>query len=334
MIVSDTAPAEALGEALAELGDVPVRLVAGGHPVELLEGADLLCLSGGVALDQPFVEEARRRGIRLTNDSQVFLEAYPAPVAGVTDSTGKTTTVTLVGRMAASAAGAGRSAWVGGNIGRPLLNDLGKIQPQDLVVMELSSFQLELMTVSPQVAAVLNLTPNHLDRHGTMETYSAAKARVLEFQTPDGVAVLGRDDPGAWALRERVRGRRLAFGERLGEGDDGATLRGDSVMLRLGGQEQLVLPVGEVALPGRHNLLNVLGAVAIAAGMGIPVEAMANGIRGFAGVPHRLELVREVDGVAWYNDSIATSPERAVAAMRSFDRPLIVLGGSRDKNLP
>lgn len=335
VVVSDIQPAEALVEARHELSGLPVEYVFGGHPPALLERADLLCLSGGVPADLPLALQAREQGIALSNDSQIFLEACPSPVIGITGSAGKTTTTALVGRMAAAQfEGTERRVWVGGNIGRPLLADLSAIGSEDLVVMELSSFQLELMTTSPQVAAILNLTPNHLDRHRTMEAYIACKARILAYQTEEDVAVLGREDADAWALREMVIGKVISFSQSEPDEGDGAYIAQGAIRLRIGADDLTVCPVGAVELRGEHNLLNVIAACALAAAAGLSPDAMSEGLRGFRGVEHRLEFVRRVRGADWYNDSIATAPERAIAAMRSFDEPLVILAGGRDKDLP
>ncbi len=332
--VSDLRSAHALAGARQELADLPIEYVLGGHPESLLEAADLLCLSGGVPADLPLAQQARRRGIPLANDSQLFLEACPAPVIGVTGSAGKTTTATLAARMAEEGLrGSGRRVWLGGNIGNPLITEVEAIRPEDLVVLELSSFQLELMTRSPQVALVLNITPNHLDRHRTMEAYAAAKARILDFQGGEDLAVLGRDDPGAWGLRDRVQGRLWAFG-RGPATEDGVFLESGRFVLRQEGRQQDLFPAERVRLLGEHNLLNVAAACAAGAAVGVPAEAMEAAVTGFRGVEHRLEFVRRLRGVDWYNDSIATSPERAMAAVRAFDRPLVLLAGGRDKDLP
>jgi len=332
--VSDQKPAASLASAIDELEGLPVEFVLGGHPPTLLEGADLLCLSGGVPADLPLAQQARAAGIGLTNDAQVFLEVCPGATIGITGSAGKTTTTALVGRMAEQHAsrGAGR-AWVGGNIGRPLLADLPKIRPEDWVVLELSSFQLELMTAGVHVAAMLNLTPNHLDRHHSMQAYTEAKARILDCQTAADKAVLGREDAGAWGLRHRVRGEVLAFG-RQDHGLEGTFVAGDQVVMRRQGAVVPLLPLSDIRLRGEHNLLNVLAASTIALAAGLPVEALKEGVQGFKGVPHRLEFIRNWGGAAWYNDSIATAPERTIAAIRSFDEPLVLLVGGRDKDLP
>jgi UDP-N-acetylmuramoylalanine--D-glutamate ligase len=276
--------------------------------------------------------ETARRGLPLSNDSQIFMEAVPCKVIGITGSAGKTTTTTLVGRMAKYALGA--RAWVGGNIGLPLLAELDAMRPGDLVVLELSSFQLELMTRSPQAAAVLNVTPNHLDRHVTMAAYTAAKARILAFQESGDWAVLGRDDAGAWGLAAQARGRLAPFGMDDPRMAHCAFRRGGELILRWGDGESAVMNRSMVQLRGEHNLLNVLAACAIAAAAGLPLEAMRAGVQGFGGVAHRLEFVRAWGGADWVNDSIATAPERTMAAIRSFEAPLVLLAGGRDKDLP
>ncbi|MCZ6530651.1 MAG: UDP-N-acetylmuramoyl-L-alanine--D-glutamate ligase [Chloroflexi bacterium] len=318
---------------LDELSDLEIQFELGAHPQELLEEADLLCLSGGIPADLPLAQQARLQGIRVANDSQLFLESSPAPVIGITGSAGKTTTTELLGRMARAAVeGNSTAAWVGGNIGRPLIADLDQISEDDRVVMELSSFQLELMTASPQIASVLNLTPNHLDRHRTMEAYSAAKANILNFQLEDDTAVLGREDPGSWGLRNYVQGRLLGFGVRPFNGE-GTYIERGQILLQMEGEEKRLFPVDEILLRGPHNLLNVLAACAIAGAAGIEPEAMLAGVQGFTGLEHRLEFVRSVRSADWYNDSMATAPERAVAAIRSFGEPLVLLAGGRDKDL-
>lgn len=341
--VNDRRPVDDLRSAVQALSDLegrirhPLRWVTGSHPLELLEQADVLCISGGVPLDLPLVKAAREIGILLTNDSQIFLDAAPCRVIGITGSAGKTTTTTLVGRMARAAVsgqtGAAR-VWVGGNIGDPLIAHLGDMQSDDLAVMELSSFQLELMTSAPEVAAVLNITPNHLDRHKSMAAYTAAKARILECQSSQDVAVLGRDDPGAWSLADRVRGKLVTFGMSQPEKHPGTFISGDRLVYSDGSQLMDLLPKEAILLRGEHNLLNVLAACAITAAAGFPASAMQEGLAEFRGVPHRLEFVRRWGGADWINDSIATAPERSMAAIRAYDEPLILLAGGRDKDLP
>jgi UDP-N-acetylmuramoylalanine--D-glutamate ligase len=217
VVVNDRLPENELQEARQALEELPIEWVYGGHPIEVLEGADLICPSGGVPLILPILVEARRRGIPLSNDSQIFLEAANCKTIGITGSAGKTTTTTLVGRIASATIQEDYPrqpfrVWVGGNIGSPLIAHVDEMNAADIAIMELSSFQLELMTGSPQVAAVMNITPNHLDRHSSMQEYTEAKARILRFQSAKNVAVLNRDDPGSWRLLDRIMGDLVTFG--------------------------------------------------------------------------------------------------------------------------
>jgi UDP-N-acetylmuramoylalanine--D-glutamate ligase len=328
---SDLRDEVTLADALTELEGLPIRYVLGEHPASLLDGADLVCLSGGVPMDIPVVVEAQQRGIPLSNEAQVFLERCPAPVIGITGSAGKTTTTALTGQMC-KAAGMGRT-WVGGNIGNPLIDDLDEIKSEDWVVMELSSFQLELMTVSPHVAAVLNITPNHLDRHVTMKAYIDAKRHIVSYQSTDDYALLGYDDANARSLALDTAAHLLWFSGGA-EVEEGAFRAGDELVLRLQGRDRTICHVSEVKLLGRHNLLNVMAACAMAGVAGVPVEAMRRVATTFTGIEHRLELTRELNGVRWYDDSIATAPERSLAALRSFSAPIVLLAGGRDKKLP
>jgi UDP-N-acetylmuramoylalanine--D-glutamate ligase len=332
VLVSDTRSAEKLANETAAFPDI--EFVLDGHPESLLDGVDLLCLSGGVSLDLPIVKEAVKRRIPLSNDAQLFLERCSAPVIGITGSAGKTTTTTLTGEIMKRA---GYKTWVGGNIGDVLLDVLSEIQPQDRVVMELSSFQLEIMSTSPATAAVLNITPNRLDRHGTMETYTAAKARLVYFQDEDDVAVLGYDDAGSRGLETIASGKVVWFSAR----DmvvDGAFLIGQRLLVTgrasLDRDPHVICGREEIPLRGDHNVLNVLAACAITGVNSVPTEIMAETIKEFKPVAHRLEVVRVVNGVTYVNDSIATAPERVQAALHSYSEPLVLLLGGKDKNLP
>ncbi len=340
VVASDNRTEDQLAEALAELADLEVTYVLGGHPLSLLDGCDRLCLSGGVPPDLPLVQEAQRRGIPLSNDAQEFLVRCRAPVIGITGSAGKTTTTALVGRILEAS---GLKTFVGGNIGNPLINELPDVEATDRVVMELSSFQLELMHASPHVAGVLNITPNHLDRHKTMAAYIAAKRHIVADQGPDDIAVLGLDDANARALSSATPAHVRYFSgceappspiSGDGAGWEGAFLRGDQLVLRTGSGEVPVVSRDSIRLRGYHNVMNVLAAIVLADAGGATPEGMRDAIAAFGGVPHRLEEVRSVNGVLWVNDSIATAPERVIAALSAFDEPLVLLAGGRDKDLP
>ncbi len=326
--VSDTKAEAQLQGPIEALRDLDVKLVLGGHPSSLLDDCDVLCLSGGVPIDLPIVLEAQQRGIPLTNDGQLFVECCPAPIVGITGSAGKTTTTTLTGEIFKAAH---YTTWVGGNIGNPLIGDLKDMLPTDRVVMELSSFQLDVMTTSPHVAAILNITPNHLDRHPSMKAYVEAKRHILDYQSFDDIAVLGYDNPIARALSGRANGYVRFFSREKIIGR-GAFLKGDRILVVQNNEEE-VCRVGDLQLRGDHNVLNVLAACALTSALNVDVEPMAQVIREFKGVAHRLQLIREVNGVKYYDDSIATAPERLMAALNATTEPIVLLAGGRDKHL-
>ncbi|TXI24691.1 MAG: UDP-N-acetylmuramoyl-L-alanine--D-glutamate ligase [Nitrosomonas sp.] len=346
--VNDSRREEELASAKKSLADVNVTWVAGGHPLELLDTTEVLCLSGGVPLTLPIVEEAVKRGIPLSNDSQIFMEVVPCKTIGITGSAGKTTTTTLVGEMAkldrrpqtidhgsSVVHRPSSTVYIGGNIGDPLINYVDDMTANDLAVLELSSFQLEQMSISPNIAAILNITPNHLDRHGTMQAYTQAKAHILEFQTTNDTAILGRDDAGAWNLKNRVKGKFQTFSlHDLEEGLNGAYLHDDLLSLRDGFAYVPLLMREKVQLRGDYNIANVLAAFTIGHAAGFKLDGMLEAVDEFRGVPHRLEFVRELHGARWYNNSIASAPERTIAVIHAFTEPIVLMLGGRDKNLP
>lgn len=333
--LNDRLNPEQLEFEMKQLSGTNVRWVLGEHPVNLLDGIDFLCVSGGVPLTLPLIVTAAQKGIPITNDSQIFMEEVKAPVVGITGSAGKTTTTTIIGRIAAQHFSAPRKIWVGGNIGNPLIEYLADITETDLVILELSSFQLELISISPHLSAVLNITPNHLDRHTDMQAYIDAKSRILAYQKHGDIAVLNRDDPEAWKLRSMVRGRLVSFGkDKTSASEPQVFVQNGAIWAEENGNLHKLVETASIKLRGAHNLLNVLAACSIAWSLNFTPSSIKAGIEGFNGVDHRLQLVRELNGVRWYNDSIATAPERTIAALLSFDEPLILLLGGRDKNLP
>ena len=369
--VSDMANEEKLQRDLAKLGDLPVRLALGGHPLSLLDQCDLLCLSGGVPPQIEIVQAAVQRGIKLSNDSlltfQLASENGLGPSVAITGSSGKTTTTTLTGLMLEAS---GLKTHVGGNIGRPLLDRMDEIQRNEPMVIELSSFQLELFDpalsfgsleqLGPDVAAITNITPNHLDRHPSMAAYAAAKFNLLRHLRPDSQVILNADDavtqrlriggvrlaesplPASWNMEPVLAATRsqlaalqspITFFSRTQQLESGAWLAGDKLLYN----GEVICRRSQIKLRGDHNVSNLLAAAAISGAAGATVEAMGDIARSFAGVPHRLQIVAEMGGVTWINDSIATAPERAVAALRSFEhdqQTLILLAGGKDKNLP
>jgi len=312
-----------------------VQFHFGGHPLALLDGKDVICVSGGVPLNLPVIQEARKRKIPLTNDTQIFLEQTTAHVIGITGSAGKTTTTTFIGEIAKSAVTPPQSVWVGGNIGNPLIDQVSQIKKDDWVVMELSSFQLELTNYSPEIALVLNITPNHLDRHKTMKAYIAAKANILINQNASGIAILNRDEPNAYALRKLNKGKLYTFGNRKSSSDiPGTYIRDGFIIFSDSIKDVPIMPLEEINLPGEHNHANALAACTAGVAAGFSIKSIRSGIQNVRSIPHRLELVIENNHIRWINDSIATAPERVLAALDAINGPLVLLLGGRDKNLP
>ena len=334
VMVTDCKTEEALAGQIETLSDLPIRYALGGHPDWTLD-ADIIFVSPGIPRGIPPLAEAQRRGVRLSSETELFFSLSPAPIIGVTGSSGKTTVTTLVGRILDAA---GERAWVGGNIGEPLLGIVDQIRPRDRVVLELSSFQLEHLNVSPHIALILNITPNHLDRHGTMETYTRAKQQIIGHQVAGDVALFGYDDPIARRLSDAYAESHpmntIAHFSGEVQVSRGAYLDGGDVIVVRDGDRQTVCSAEAISLRGRHNVLNMLAACALTAEIDVPVEAMRQVATTFAGVEHRLELVRTLRGVQYVNDSIATAPERSIAALQSYDEPIVLLAGGRDKYLP
>jgi UDP-N-acetylmuramoylalanine--D-glutamate ligase len=328
--VSDSRPAERLTPRLRDLDGLPVILSLGRNDPADTITADHVFVSQSVPLDIPALSAARDRGVPLDSMMRLFLDLCPGPVVGITGSSGKTTVTSLVG---ATFAAAGKEHIVGGNIGVGLLSLLDDIGPETWVVLEISHTQLELTAKSPHVACVLNVTPNHLDRY-SWESYVDLKRNILRYQTKDDVAVLGYDNEVSRSLAAGARGKIVFFSDDADLPGPAALLRDNMIIWRDGAKDTPVLSVGEIPLRGRHNVANVLAATAVAAACGIAADAIATAVRGFKAVPHRLEFVAAVDGVAYYNDSIATTPDRTLAGVRSFQEPIVLLLGGREKHLP
>ncbi len=328
--VSDSKPPQKLADRVREIADMPVRFALGGNDPAAIADADAVFVSQSVPLELPLLQEARSRGIPMLTMVGLFMDLCPGPVAGITGSSGKTTTTALVGEMFQADE---RPVFVGGNIGVALLDHLDSVRAYTWSVLEVSHTQLQLVDRSPHVAAVLNVTPNHLDRF-SWDEYRRLKANLIRFQTHDDIAVLGHDDPEARALQPLVKGRLLWFSLGNSIPGDGVYLSNGWARVRCGRLRQPLFPMESLRLRGRHNQSNALAAAAIGLACGVAPEAIACAVENFRGVPHRLELAGEVGGACYYNDSIATTPERTLAGLRSFNEPIVLLLGGRDKQLP
>ncbi len=328
--ISDSRPAERLSARLRDLDGLSVDLSLGKNDPAVTVAADRVFVSQGVALDIPALTAAREHGVPLDSMTRLFFDLCPGPIVGITGSSGKTTVTSLV---AAAFAAAGREHVVGGNIGVGLLSLLDEIGPQTWVVLEVSHTQLELTARSPHVACVLNVTPNHLDRY-SWESYLDLKRNIVRYQTPEDIAVLGYDNENSRSLATEVSGRVVFFSDSVDLPGPAALLHNEKVVWRDGASDTPVVSTRDIRLRGRHNVSNVLAATAVASACGIPTDAIGRAVREFKPVPHRLEFVAEINGVAYYNDSIATTPERTLAGIRSFEEPIVLLLGGREKHLP
>ena len=328
--VSDAKSPERLEAQLAAIAGLDVTLSLGANRRESVEGADLVAVTQGAPLSLPPVERARELGIRITSLTELFLQLCPGIVVGISGSSGKTTTTSLVGAILTAS---GRPTVVGGNIGRPLLSLLGSIAPETWIVLEVSHTQLLLTDRSPHVACLTNVTPNHLDQF-SWEAYVDLKRNLIRHQTPADLTILNLDNAITREMAGDTAGCALYFSLSPNIPGDGAFVRQDQIFQRWIGREAAVLPVADIPLRGRHNVENVVCATAVAAACGVDPETTAASIRSFQPVPHRLERVAEIDGASYYNDSIATTPERTLAGLHSFDETIVLLLGGRDKHLP
>ncbi len=328
--VTDSAPPERLADRLRSLPDLHIQVVLGGHYPELVAEADDFFVSPGVSENNAVYAAARRAGLRIQSMTTLFFDLCPGPIIGITGSSGKTTTTGLIGHLLQTA---GVESVLGGNIGTPMLDLLPNIGRETQVVLELSSFQLELMRRSPHIAVVTNISPNHLDRHGTMDDYLAAKRHIIEHQSAEDFAVLNADDPTTPYFRQATPAAIRLFSGRS-KVAHGAVSQNRQIGLIRDGVFTAVLSVDDVPLLGAHNVENVLAAVTVAGILGVEPGEMARAIRTFRTAPHRLETVARIGGVTFVDDSIATSPARAVVAMRAIQTPIILIAGGRDKNLP
>ena len=308
-----------------------VRLSLGEHYTDGFAGQDIIMRTPGYEYYKPELQAALQAGTKVTSEVELFFELCPCEIVAVTGSDGKTTTTTLISKMFEAA---GRKVFLGGNIGAALLPQLADVTPEAVAVVELSSFQLISMRVSPKVAVVTNVTPNHLDHHKDMQEYIDAKRNILLWQVPPCRAVLGFENEISRGMQSDCKGEQVWF-TRLHDTDKGAFLResDDTLCYAENGVVTPILPRAEVKLRGLHNVENLLAAIAAVWGR-VPVEAMRQVGSTFTGVEHRIEPVRTLDGVTYYNDSIASSPTRTIAGLRSFNQKIILIAGGYDKKIP
>lgn len=323
--ISDAKPREQLANGIARLAGLPVELVLGPSSDDAaLAEPDYVFVIPGVRPRSATILRARQREIPVLTEIGLFFRLCPAEIVGITGTKGKSTTTTLIGRILESGR---RRVVVGGNIGLSVIQELPTLTRDDIVVLELSSFQLETLAMSPHVAVVTNVLEDHLDFHGTREAYVAAKSSIIRWQGPRDVAVVNLDDPSSVALHSaaasELRGYSLSLRPR-----HGACLEGESLVLVSADRREVICAAGELRLPGRHNISNVLAAAIVGDLYGIPVADIRAAVTSFEGLPHRLELIAERAGVWWVNDSQGTTPHATIPAIEAYTRPcVVILGG-------
>ena len=322
--VSDRRTEADLAREIAGLGDAPIDLRLGGEDSAWLENIDILIPSPGVPQENPLLQAAARRGIEILSEIELGYRFMRTPLIAITGTNGKSTTTSLIGAMLKAA---GANAFVGGNIGAALIGFAGK--DWDWGVVEVSSFQLEwVKDFRPRIAILLNLSEDHLDRYASFADYGAAKERIFAAQEPNDVAILNRDDPLVWRMRERIRSRIVSFG--WSSVEQGVYAANDEIVWRGTGAEER-FPLARVKIQGVHNVENLMAAIAAAKAAGVAQAAVQNTIENFAGLEHRLEFVREKNGVRYYNDSKGTNVGAVIKSLASFSAPIILLAGGVDK---
>ncbi len=328
VVLTDALPAEELGQEVAALGREGAILELGRHESQSFLEADLVAVSPGVPLGLPAIVEARRRGVRVVAEVELACWFLKGIVIGITGTNGKSTTTALTAHLLSHA---GLKAAACGNIGTPLTDLIPRDAPDHYYVVELSSFQLEgIDTLRPWIAALLNLSPDHQDRYPDPAAYYAAKRRIFLNQGPADHAILNRDDPEVWSLASTLKARVHAF-SRATDLSEGACLKGEGIVVRRQAREMRAVPLDAIPLFGAHNLENVMTSLLVADLCGVPIPRAAQGLRAFRGLPHRLEKVRDLDGVAYYNDSKATNVGATAMSLLSFPGKVVLILGGKDK---
>jgi UDP-N-acetylmuramoylalanine--D-glutamate ligase len=326
--VSDTKSGDELHNEIPALLDHGITVETGGHGERTFRGQDLIVVSPGVPTDAPPLVQARALGEQVIGEIELAALFLPGPIVAITGSNGKTTTTTLTGEILTAA---GLPTLVGGNIGTPAISLAEHAKPESVTVLEVSSFQLEtIQSFRPKIAVVLNVTPDHLDRHRTLENYVDAKARIFENQGTDDFAVLNADDPTCVAMAARTRAQVFWFSRRR-EVKQGTWVSEGKILFRKGERQSEIMQVSEIPLKGAHNLENVLAAACAASLMGCAPEKIDQAVRAFKAVEHRLEFVATVRGVDYYNDSKATNVDATIKALESFPAGIHLILGGKDK---
>ncbi|MFZ5352681.1 MAG: UDP-N-acetylmuramoyl-L-alanine--D-glutamate ligase [Bacillota bacterium] len=328
VILNDRKDASEISEMLESLKNINLKYVGGGHPAELADEADVIVMSPGVPLDIPVVKKANELNKEVISEIELSYRLIDTPIVCITGTNGKTTTTALLGEIMKAS---GRKTFVTGNIGHTMISEVKNARPEDIFVLEASSFQLECTKLfRPKVAAILNITPDHLDRHKTMDNYIAAKCKVFENQTSEDYLILNKDNSETAILGNSAKSKVLFFSRREVL-EEGAFLENNNIVISINGEKHNIINKDDIFIPGAHNIENSLAAALMAFCLGVDGEIIAGILREFKGVEHRVEYVAEINGVRYYNDSKGTNVDSSIKGIESMTRPTVLIAGGYDK---
>lgn len=326
--LNDCKPLAQLDEYIHDLDNLSIEIITGGHPIELASNCDFIVISPGVPTDIPLVKEAKKLGKEVISEVELAYRMTQTPIAAITGTNGKTTTTALLGEIMKES---GRKTFVVGNIGNPMIKEVKNALPEDLFVLEVSSFQLETTVhFRPKVSAILNITPDHLNRHKTLENYIDAKAMIFRNQKQEDYTVLNWDDEQTRKLSSLTNSKTLFF-SRKDILDEGAYVENGYLTISYKNKKERIIDIKDIFIPGEHNLENALAASLMAYCLGVEAHTIQKVLKEFKGVEHRIEYVTEIDGVIYYNDSKGTNPDSSIKAIKTMTRPTILIAGGYDK---
>lgn len=326
--LNDKKPKSEIEELLKDINLKDINIVAGEHPIELAEQADLIVVSPGVPLELPIIARAKELGREVIGEIELAYRLTKTPIAAITGTNGKTTTTALLGEIMKES---GRQTFVTGNIGNTMITEVDNAKPEDIFVVETSSFQLDTtIDFKPTVSAILNITPDHLDRHKTFENYINAKCKVFANQTQGDYAILNKGDEETYKITDRVLCKLLFF-SRKEILEEGAFVEDGMIVIKLGDKTERIIRTEEIYIPGPHNIENALAAALMAYCLGVEAKVINKVLKEFKGVEHRIEYVDEINGVTYYNDSKGTNVDASKVAVFAMNRPIVLIAGGYDK---
>lgn len=330
VILNDIKSKEELNDCIKELDKMDLDIVCGSHPILLAKKCDFIVISPGVPMDLPLISEALKLGKEVISEIELAYRNTDTPIVAITGTNGKTTTTSLLGEIVKESK---RNTFVSGNIGFPMIASINEAKPKDLFVLEVSSYQLESINkFKPFISAILNITPEHLNRHKTMENYIDSKSKIFQNQTKEDYTILNKDDSIVYSLKSKPKSKVLLFSRKeiLAEG---AFIEDDSIKVVINDKKNTIIHIEDLNILGEHNLENALAAALLAYCLNIEPSIIKKVLKEFKGIEHRIEYVCEIDGVAYYNDSKGTNPVSSIKAIETINRPIVLIAGGMDENI-